>query len=70
MGSIDNFGYVDLFVDLTLRNNFSVYCVSLFLIIFKIITQNCKISLKLSIQGQQINNGFSCVSAKIRADRC
>ena len=68
-GSIDHFGHVDLFVNLTLLNIFPVYSLSLSIIIFKIITKNSKISLKLSIQGQQPNNRLSDSSENFRADR-
>ena len=50
-GSTDHFGHVDLFVDLTLLNIIAVYSLSLSIIIFKRITKNGKISLKLPIQG-------------------
>ena len=50
-GSIDNFGQIDLFVDLTLLNIFANNSLSVSIIIFKIITKNCKISIKSSIQG-------------------
>ena len=68
-GSTDHFGHVDLFVDLTLLNIIAVYSLSLSIIIFKIITKNSKISLKLPIQGQQPNNGLSDSSENFRADR-
>ena len=48
-GSIDHFGQVDLFVDLTLLNIIAVHSLSLSIIIFKIKTKNSKISLKLQI---------------------
>ena len=63
------FTYVDLFVDLTLVNIIDVYCLSLSIIIFKIITKNRNISLKLLIPGQQPNNGLSDSSENFRADR-
>ena len=59
----------DLFVDLTLLNIFAVYSLSLSKIVFKIITKNNKMSLKLPIQGQQPNNGMSDSSENFRADR-
>ena len=46
MGLTDNFGHVDLFVGITLLNIITVYSLSLSKIVFKIITKNCKISLK------------------------
>ena len=67
-GSIDNFGHINLFVDLTLLNIIAVYSLFLSIIIFKIITKNSKISLKLSIQGQQPNNGLSDSSENFSAD--
>ena len=62
-------GHVDLFVNLTLLNIIAVYSLFLSIIIFKIITKNSKISLKLPIQGQQPNNGLSDSSENFRADR-
>ena len=47
--SVDHFGHLDLFVDLTLLNIIAVYSLSLSIIIFKIITKNSQISLKLPI---------------------
>ena len=69
MGSSNNFDHADLFVDLTLLNIIAVYSLSLSIIIFKIITKNSKISIKLPIQGQQPNNGLSDSSENFRADR-
>ena len=68
-GSSDHFGIVDLFVDFTLLNIIAVYSLSLSITIFKIITKNSKITLKLHIQGQQPYNGLSDSSEKFRADR-
>ena len=68
-GSTDNFGHVDLFVDLTLLNIIAVYSLSLSIIIFKIITKICKISFKLLISGQQPNNRLSYSFESFRADR-
>ena len=68
-GLTDHFGHVDLFVDLTLLNIIADYSLSLFIIIFKIVTNNGKISLKLPIQGQQPNNWLSDSSENFRADR-
>ena len=50
-------------------NIIAVYSLSLSIIIFKIITKNSKISLKLPIQGQQPNNGLTDSSENFRADR-
>ena len=50
-------------------NIIAVYSLSLSIIIFKIITKNSKISLKLPIQGQQPNNRLSDSSDNFRADR-
>ena len=61
--------YIDLFVNLTLMNIIAVYSLSLSIIIFKIITKNSKISLKLLIQGQQPNNRLSDLSENFKADR-
>ena len=60
-----NFGHVELFVDL---NIIVVYSLSLSIIIFKIITKNCKISLKLLILRKQPNNRLSVLSKNFRAD--
>ena len=68
-GSIDNFGHINLFVDLTLLIFFAVYSLSLSIIIFKIMTKNCKISLKLPIKWQQPNNWMFDSSENFRADR-
>ena len=59
----------DLFLGLTLLYIIAVYSLSLSKIIFKIITKNSKISLKLPIQGQQPNNGLLDSSENFRADR-
>ena len=67
--STDHFGRVDLFVDLILLNIIAVFSLSLSIIIFKIITKICKISLKLLIWGQQPNNRLSDLSENFRADR-
>ena len=68
-GQTDHFGHVDLFVDLTLLNIIAIYSLSLSIIIFKIITKICKISLKLLIRGQQPNNWMSDLTENFRADR-
>ena len=60
---------MDLFVDLTLLIIIAVYSLSLSIIIFKILTKNSKISLKLPIQGQQPNNRLSDSSENFGADR-
>ncbi len=59
----------DLLEKQTLLNIIAVYSLSLSIIIFKIITKNSKISLKLPIQGQQPNNRLSDSSENFRADR-
>ena len=62
--------YVDLLMSsLTLLNIIAVYSLSLSIIIFKKITKNSKMSLKLPIQGQQPNNRLSDSSENFRADR-
>ena len=68
-GSTDYLGHVDLYVNLTLLNIIAVYSLSLSLIVFKIITKNSKISLKLPFQGQQPNNRMSDTPENFRADR-
>ena len=69
MGSIDHFGHADVFVVLILQFIIAVYSLSLCIIIYKIITKNSKISLKLPFQGQQPNNEMSDSSENFRADR-
>ena len=59
----------DWIVDLSLLNISAVYSLSLSIIIFKIMSKNSRISLKLPIQGQQPNNRLSDSSENFRADR-
>ena len=51
------FGDSDVLVDLTLLNIIAVYSLSLPIIIFKITTENSKISLKLPIQDSNLTTG-------------
>ena len=47
-GSIDHFVHADVFVGLSLLSIIAVYSLSVsIIIVFKIITKSCKISLKL-----------------------
>ena len=58
----------DLFVNLTLLNIIAVYSLPLSILIFKIITKNCNISLKLPIPGHQLNNRLSDSPKNFKTD--
>ena len=56
-GSIENFGYIHLFVACTLLNIIAVYTLSLSITIFKIITKTLKFSKNYQFRGSHQTTG-------------